>query len=265
MVVTSGCVACLSACVLFTNVDGLTGGAPGSGRDAGTPADEAGVDALGMHADGSTDAPIGTGTEAAAPSPIRIMTFDDGRLVDPVTGADTEQGGVELESAKPIHGAFSAHLPGKDLTYLQVALPTLTELYVSFYMRSDGNPGNEIRLVNVEGSGTSQASLTFSRDGTLRLGNKDSAIGGASATLTGGEVYRVGLHIKASSTSGAAVMEAFLAGNNVAYGAPFASSSNESTSPTIDRFSIGTTGSNSFRFSATVDDIAFDRAVLPSL
>ncbi len=77
--------------------------------------------------------------------------------------------------------------------------------------------------------------------------------------LNVGTIYRIALHQK-SGTSGNAVLEAFLATGDAAFGAPFAGSSTQSFTTAADRLRFGaTTGT----LNAVFDDIKLDSASLP--
>src|SRR6266545_4557223 len=71
-------------------------------------------------------------------------------------------------------------------------------------------------------------SLYLNSSGTLTLKNNGATIGSASAALSAGTLYRIG--IRQSSGSGNGVLQAYLATGDAAFGSPFASSSAETIS-----------------------------------
>jgi hypothetical protein len=75
-----------------------------------------------------------------------------------------------------------------------------------------------------------------------------------------GTTYRIGLHQK-RGTGGNGVMEAFLAADGAAFGAPFASQVNGSWTTAMDRLRIGAT--NSTAVNVVLDDILLATGAMP--
>lgn len=83
----------------------------------------------------------------------------------------------------------------------------------------------------------------------------------ASAALTVGKVYRVGLR-QQRGTGGNAMLEIYLAEGSAPFGAPFASSAPQSFTSAATRVTIGATNGNAVYL--TVDDLWLDVAAMPA-
>ena len=85
-------------------------------------------------------------------------------------------------------------------------------------------------------------------------------MGVASAPLTPGTLYRIGIHQKKGAGSDA-VLEGFIATGDAAFAAPFASSSTQTFTTQADLVQIGaTTGTAG---SMTLDDVRLDTGSMP--
>jgi hypothetical protein len=190
--------------------------------------------------------------------PIKNITFESGSLTDPTTGADQVTGTVLLETAAPLKGGFSAHVPNTAASYLEERFTAVDDFYVSFYLRI--NAPSLARLVQVSSSGVQVGNLILQSTGTLRLRVDTTVIGVASAPLTTGQLYRIGLHQKRGSGSNA-VLEAFIAAGDQPFGAPFAVTTAGTWTTAADRIRIGASGADPG--DVTVDDIRLDAAGMP--
>jgi hypothetical protein len=213
----------------------------------------------------ATPAP-GTATATPSSTPIgaggtrlKDMTFENGSLTDPSSGADAIVGTVSLQQSTPLKGLSSASIPNVSSGYLREDFTGTDELFVSFYMRVTSFPATA-RLALISNGGTSTGSIYLNSNRTLTLRNGGSVIGASSPALTAGTLYRIGLHQKKGS-GGDAVLEAFVASGDAAFGAPFASSATQSFTTQATRFSLGATNSNAV--DVTVDDIRLDSGGMP--
>jgi hypothetical protein len=204
-----------------------------------------------------------TFTTATAPPPpggnrIKTITFEDGALVHPTSGVDSINGSVTLITAGALKGAYSARIPSVS-AYLQEMFADADDIYVTLFMRLDALPGGDSRIVFFSNDGTTVGNLLLRSNGALQLRNGSTAIGSAPAALQAGTLYRIGLHQKRGSGANA-LLEAYLAIGDAAFGAPFASSQTQTFTTAADRLRFGaTTGT----LNAVFDDIKLDTAALP--
>ena len=206
----------------------------------------------------ATNTPTATATSAAG-TRLKDITFEDGSLTHPVSGADSVTGGVVLNSASALQGVYAANIPTVSGAYLTENFSGADDVYVAFYLRVNALPSGDVRLALVSNAGTSVGSLVLRSNGALRLRNGTTTIGADSAPLTVGGVYRVGLHQK-RGTGANAVLEAYLAAGDAAFGVPFASTATGTWTSQADRFRFGaTTGT----LNATFDDIRLDASAMP--
>lgn len=190
---------------------------------------------------------------------IKMMTFENGSLTDPDTGADSINGTVLLETAAPLKGLAAARVPGTSGSFLNETFTPASDLYVSFYFRLTALPSADVRIALVSNDGESTGILLLRNTGRLRLRAQSINVGTESAPLTPGQLYRIGLHQKAG-TGGNAVLEGFIAVGDDAFGAPFASTSTGSWTTSADRLRLGTTtGSGDLVF----DDVALSTVAMP--
>jgi unsaturated chondroitin disaccharide hydrolase len=204
-----------------------------------------------------------TFTTASAPPPpsggrIKTITFEDGALTHPASGVDSINGTVALITAGPIAGVYSARISSAS-AYLQENFADADDIFVAFSMRLDAMPSGDSRIALISNDGTTVGNLLLRPSGALQLRNASAAIGSASAALNVGTIYRIGLHQKRGSGA-SALLEAYLAVSDAAFGAPFASSQTQTFTSAADRLRFGaTTGS----LNASFDDIKLDTVALP--
>ena len=189
---------------------------------------------------------------------IKTMTFESGSLLDPTTGADSISGTVVLETAAPLKGAISARVPGTSSSYLNENFTAAGDLYVSFYLRLVAIPGSDTRIALISNNGESVGSLLLRTTGRLRLRLGSTTIGAESVPLLAGQLYRIGVHQKAGS--GNAVLEAFIATGDAAFGTPFASTSTGTWTTSADRLRLGSTTGV---VDAVFDDVTLDTVAMP--
>jgi hypothetical protein len=103
--------------------------------------------------------------------------------------------------------------------------------------------------------------LLLTSTGRLRLRLDSTVIGVDSAVLTPGTTFVVGLHQKRGTGSNG-VLEAFLAPDGSAFGAPFASRTNGTWTTAMDRLRIGAT--NGTAVSMVLDDILLAKDAMPA-
>lgn len=195
---------------------------------------------------------------APDPGAIKSITFEDGFLVGPVTGADATSGTVQLETTLPLKGTFSARIPGAGSSFLEEQFTPASDLYVSFYLRIAALPASDVRLALITNNGESAGILLLRSSGRLRLRFGSTTIG-ESQPLVAGQLYRIGLHQKAGS--GNAVMEAFVASGDAAFTTPFAATTTGSWTTLANRLRIGAT--TSAAINAVVDDIILGTLGMP--
>ncbi len=190
---------------------------------------------------------------------LKDMTFEDGSLVHPTSGADRRSGSPTLETAAPLKGMFSARTANRS-GYLEARFDPTPDLYVSFYLRLDALPTERPRIFQIQNAGTTIANVQLRTGGQLRLRIGERATGPDSAPLQPGMLYRVGIH-QTKGTGADAVAEAFLAEGDAPFGAPFARAMTGTWTTDADRLRFGAT--NSTKVKATFDDIRIDTGAMP--
>lgn len=195
----------------------------------------------------------------ATGAPIKAITFELGSLTGP-SGADSASGsGVGKSASAPLKGAWSAKVAG--VGYLQQGFADVDDFYASLYLRLDGDPPANARIVRISNAGTSVGSLMLNTNRTLQLRNGSTSIGSLSPALTKDTIYRVGLHQRKGSGSNAA-LEAFLAQGDAAFPAtPFARLTSGTWTSQANQIQFGATNSQSVN--ATFDDAMLDAAAMP--
>jgi hypothetical protein len=184
-------------------------------------------------------------------------------ITDALTGADTTSVAVpSIESAAPIKGNYSARFTAAP-SYLEESFPSADALYMSFYVRVDSLPAGDVRLALVTNNGVDIADLQLRSSGQLRLRwltEPSATVVGLSTALTPGTVYRIGLHQQAG-TGANAVLAAYLATGDAAFGAPFASIANGTWTDGATRVRIG--AATTLAMSGVIDDVRIDSASMP--
>jgi hypothetical protein len=238
-------------------------GATATPTSTPTPTSSPSATATPTHTPLASPTPTATSTSTATPpaggARIKDITFESGRLVDATNGVDSTSGSVTLETASPLKGSYSARVAAAD-TYLQENFSAADDLYVSLALRVNALPSADTRILLISNNGTTVGNLVLRSNGALRLRNASTTIGADSAPLSVGTTYRVGIHQKRGS-GGNGVLDAYLAADGVAFGAPFASSSGGTWTTAADRLRFGATVS--VAINATFDDIKLDTASMP--
>ena len=199
----------------------------------------------------STATPIATSTPASE-APIREVSFEEGRLIDPDTGVDRTSGTVALETAAPLKGRYAAGIPNTANSYLEVRFPAADDLYASFSLRVAALPTSDMRIALLSNAGTTVGNIILRPTGALGLRTGSTTVGSGSAPLQVGTAYRVGLRQK-KGTGRNAVLEGYLAEGDASVGTPFAALTNGTWTASVDRLRVGST--MSVKVDATIDDI----------
>ena len=193
---------------------------------------------------------------------IKDITFENGSLTDPTTGVDSIAGSVSLVSGgQQLKGLYATRIPNATSAYLQENFAAVDNVYVSFYIRVNSLPPSPVRIVMLSNAGTTVGNIELRTDGALRLRQGTTAIGSNSAALTTNTIYRVGLRQK-KGAGGDAILEAYLAADGAAFGAPFAATNGGTWTTPADRLRFGETTSAS-TLDATFDDVKLDTAMFP--
>jgi hypothetical protein len=188
------------------------------------------------------------------------VTFESGRIVDSADGATRTNGVMELETAAPIFGVYSARMASED-AFLERAFPVAPDLFASVYFRSPTLPALNVRIMQLWLGTASSGNIVFLTSGQLRLRMGTTAIGADSTALVPGQTYRVALR-QASGSGANGRLEAYVARAGEPFGAPFASTTTGTWTSPVDRVRIGaTSGTTSVRL--VVDDLRLDGAAMP--
>lgn len=138
--------------------------------------------------------------------------------------------------------------------------PATNEIFISFYVRIAAVPSGQVRLLRISDSGTTVGAITLETTGKIMLRNGTTSVGATAAALTTGAVYRIGIRQK-NGTGANAVLEAYSATGDAAFGAPFASSSSQTFTTQATSVQIGP--STGTAVSATFDDLRLDSGFMP--
>jgi hypothetical protein len=158
-----------------------------------------------------------------------------------------------------LKGLHSAQIPNATSTYLQESFAAADDIFVSFYIRVSSLPASSVRIAMFSNAGTTVGNIQLMTDGRLQLRNASSAVGSNSAALAANTIYRVGLRQK-KGAGGDAILEAYMAADGVAFGAPFAATTSGTWTSQADRLRFGATTAT---LDATFDDVKLDTAMLP--
>jgi hypothetical protein len=208
--------------------------------------------------DSSTDFTVTTG--GGGGNRLRDVTFEGGALVNPITGVDRINGSVALETGMPLHGAYSARVPGTGDSYLEVSFPSSDDVYVSMEFMILALPASEVRLLQISNSGTTVGNILLTPSGTLKLRVGSTNIGVVSGALSVGQRWRIGLRQRRGS-GGNGVLEAFVAAGDTLFGAPFASTSTGTWTTPADRLRLGAT--TPAALNGLLDNLRIDAAAMP--
>jgi hypothetical protein len=189
---------------------------------------------------------------------LKVMTFEDGSVTHPDTGATFVTGPVAIESSTPLKGAYSARVTTGN-SFLEQRFGPADNLYLSFYVRIDAMPTSDVRLALISNDGKSTGNIVLRSNGRLRL-RVDGTTIGESAALVAGQVYRIGLRQRAG-TGASAIAEGFVAAGDAEFGAPFAAVSTGSWTTHADRVRIGATTSTAAGL--VIDEVRLDGGAMP--
>ncbi len=201
-----------------------------------------------------SNTPTATATSASN-TRFKDITFEDGNLTHPASGADQVVGTVTLETASPLKGSYSARV-STGSSYLKENFTRVDDTYASFYFKLNALPGGDVRVAHFSSGTTITGNLLLRTNGALRLRNGTTTVIGSDSTpLTMGTVYRIGLRQKRGTGSNG-VLEAYLAVGDAPFGAPFASTTTGARTTQNNSFSFGATATNPVN--AVFDDIRLD-------
>lgn len=193
-------------------------------------------------------------------TPDEDITFEDGSLIHPTSGVDSVTGAVVLDNSASIKGLFAARIPGVDSAYLQKDFTAVEDVYLSFYLKLNALPVDDVPLAQISNAGTTAGSLILRSSGTLQLRAGASDTGAGTAPLTVGMIYRLGLHQK-RGTGGDAILEGYLATGDGPFAVPFASTAAGDWTTPADSLRLGTP--TTIALDALFDDIKIDFQALP--
>ena len=225
-------LAATTGCSLFVDLGGISDEAAGGDGGASTDADGGGTDAV----------------------LVRLLTFEDGALVHPSTGADHVDGTPTLETARPLRGAHSARVvaaEGSGVSTFRCDLPPASDLTLRFLLRVAVLPSGSIRIVRIVGGGETSGELELSASGQLGVSApRASAI--RSPALDLDVVYAV--QLRQTSTG---VLEASVAKDGEPFGAPFGVPAPRAIAAATS-VALGQTVASNYGMDITLDDVAIE-------
>jgi len=188
---------------------------------------------------------------------LKDITFENGSLTHPTSGADGVSGAVTLDSTSAAKGVYSARISNAGSASLKENIPATDDLYLSFYLKVLALRAPEARLAVVNIGSTPLGSIRLTSAGRLRLRNGSLQVGGDSPVLSLNTLYRIGLRQK-RGTGANGVLEAYLAVGDAPFGAPFATLTNGAWTGAASQVLLGATGSDPVEL--LLDDIRLDAA-----
>ncbi|MBM2849416.1 MAG: hypothetical protein HW418_2358, partial [Anaerolineales bacterium] len=197
---------------------------------------------------------------AAADTPSKVITFEDGSLVHPVTGVTRVSGNVVLDDTSAIKGVYAAGIQTTDSAYLEEAFPGADDVFVTFYLKINALPSDDVRIAQISNDGTTVGAIGLRPNGQLRLRYNSNTIGSETAPLLEGAIYRVGIRQKRGAGADA-ILEGYLATGDDPFVAPFAGTTVGKWTTPADRVRLGATNSNAL--DALLDDITLDLGAAP--
>jgi len=193
---------------------------------------------------------------------VRVITFEDGALVHPLTGVDFINGAVTLDTAAAMSGTASARVAAGS-TYLREQFDAESDVYISFLLRVGAIPSSDPYLLRILNGTTVVGTIQLRSTGKLRLRNSSTSIGTDSAALTPGAMYRVGIHQRArSGGTNNGVLEAWVSPAGQPFAAPFAALTTGSWTTSATELRLGAV--TSATASVTLDDIKIDDTAMPT-
>jgi hypothetical protein len=147
-----------------------------------------------------------------------------------------------------------------DSAYLLEDFTATDSLYVSFYLKVNALPGDDVPLAQISNNGTTVGSMILRNTGALQLRTGAANVGAETTPLVVGAIYRLGLHQK-RGTGGDAILEGYLAAGDDPFAAPFASTVIGDWITQADSLRLGAT--TSIALDALFDDIKIDFQALP--
>ena len=128
------------------------------------------------------------------------------------------------------------------------------------YLKLHALPASDARILLIANSGANVGVLMLRSTGALQLRNNSTPVGADSTALSVGTLYRVALRQK-KGTGSDAILEAYLATGDAAFGSPFASTSAGTWTTQATNLRLGATAA--VAVNATVDNIRLDSGSLP--
>lgn len=169
-------------------------------------------------------------------------------------------GAVTLESSQPLQGRYAARIANAGSAYVQEDFSAASNLFVSFLLRLNALPSADERIVLISNAGTTIGNLYLRPNGALRLRNGTATVGADTAPLLVGKLDRVGMR-QSSGNGSNAILQAYLAADNGAFGTAFASLATGDWQTPADRVRVGATIST--LLDAVVDDMRIDTGAMP--
>lgn len=179
-----------------------------------------------------------------------LLTFEDGAVVHPATGADAKTGNpLIVAGASALAGSYSLGVSAST-SFATVSFKPRADLFVSFLVRMNRETGAQIVRVALDQPGAElQLHLGAGKVTAWSVESGSQATLG-TADLAVGEVKRIGMHYHAGTTSGEAELFAGGATGPMSRAGGTSSSAYRSTVSAIE---IGATTATAF--DGSFDDI----------
>jgi len=201
-------------------------------------------------------------TKIAYASNIKDITYEDGSLTHATSGHDVTVGGASLDSGSSVRGVYSM-LTSTNGDLGQEDGTASNTYYVSAYIKFTTLPASgSSRVLMIRNGSTFLARLYVTSAGVIQLRNgAGTQVGSNGPTMATGTIYRMGLRYT-MGTGANAVLEAYLATGDDAFGAAFASTSSDAGTAQANRVEAGQQSGGTAAV-AYLDSIRIDTAAMP--
>ncbi len=194
---------------------------------------------------------------------LKDILLENGTLTDATDGFDSTLGTPTRDTGSTLKGVGSMRCTAVG-DFGREDVTASDSLYVSAYLKFTTLPASaQTRLMFIRNGTTALCGLRVTSAGKVQL--RDAAntqVGSDSTTvITVNNPFRVGLRYT-KGTGANAVLEAFIAANDDAFGAAFASTSADTGTAQGNRVEIGQ-GASGTVCDVYVDDIKVDDASMP--
>jgi hypothetical protein len=193
---------------------------------------------------------------------IKDITFEGNSLTG-ASGFDSTLGTPTVNSTSPLKGVYDMATTAVG-DFGREDFTAVDSIFLSFYIKFAALPAStQTRTAFIRNGTTALCGIRITSAGKVQL--RDAAntqVGSDSATtLTTGNLYRIGLRYT-KGTGANAVLEAFVATTDNAFGAAFATTSADTGTAQASRVEVGQ-GASGTVCTVNFDDVKIDDTTMP--